>query len=183
MTVYSAQQVADIWVSNGGTREVSRVIVAVAVSKAESDWNSRAISPSGDYGLWQINYTNFPALGLNDVTALDPNRSAIAAVRMSGNGDNWAAWCTCWTDPGRDCGHGYLHDPQVGSFAGNDMSMVAYELTGYHPKQYTSGDGQPGGANAHAVVTAWGGVQTFTNQYAKARYGSLTALHRAIGRI
>lgn len=122
----SIPQIAYVWEHNGGSKRT--VVLAVAVSLAESGGDTTAISPSSDYGLWQINSSNFAWLGLTAATALEANPNAQAAIRMSFNGDNWAPWCTCWVDPAANCGHGNLPYPQPGSPAYSHIATVARVL-------------------------------------------------------
>lgn len=143
MAVLTIPQIAWEWEVNGGDK--SHVVVAVSVSLAESGGNTGAISPSSDYGLWQINSSNFGWLGLTVATALEAGPNARAAIRMSGNGANWAAWCTCWVDPAANCGHGNLPIPQAGSPAANEMANVARVLGTTPPQPGPGGGGSPGG--------------------------------------
>lgn len=136
-------QCAYVWERNGGAK--AHVVVAVAVATAESSRNTTAISPSSDYGLWQINSSNFGWLGLTPGTALMADPNARAAIRMSGDGTNWAAWCTCWTDPARDCGHGNLPFPQRGSPAYGFVDQVAAVLGVQPPVPPPPGGGGDGG--------------------------------------
>lgn len=126
--ILDISQIASAWEMYGGAK--AHVVVAVAVCLAESGGNHDAISPSADYGLWQINAANFAALGLTKVTALEVAPNVRAAIRMSGNGTNWAAWCTCWVNPARDCGHGSLAYPQPGSPADAELPRAVAQLGG-----------------------------------------------------
>lgn len=177
MTVRSVSNIAAIWLFNGGARE--HMVVATAVAEAESGGNDAAISPSQDYGLWQINLVNFRQLGLNTQTALDPNRSARAAIIMSGNGTNWAAWCTCWQNPARDCGHGFLPIPQPNTPAGERLANVASILHSV-PPHVNGTAAQPG---LHQAGLGWQAVQHFMGPYARARYASYANARTAIRRI
>ena len=126
MTIWTVPELAAIWVNNGGARNA--VVSAVAVCKAESGGNDHAVSPSSDYGLWQINTINFASQGLNFSNVFDPNVNARVAIRMSGNGTNWAAWCTAWANPAANCGHGFLPIPEDASAAGAWIPNVAAQL-------------------------------------------------------
>lgn len=55
---------------------------------AESGGKSWAISPSSDFGLWQINS------GHGALATLDPLANAKAAILISSNGANWNPWTT-----------------------------------------------------------------------------------------
>lgn len=127
-TAYTIQQLAKIWQVAGGSEH--HWIDAVAVAVAESSGDPDAISPSHDYGLWQINRIHF---GDGIITAgnwSDPETNAREAIRLSGNGTNWAAWCTAWVDPAGNCGHGHLPHPEAGSPAGRMLPAVAAVLGG-----------------------------------------------------
>lgn len=143
VTILTIPQIAWEWESNGGDKH--HVVVACAVCLAESGGNTIAISPSSDYGLWQINSSNFGWLGLTTTTALEAGPNARAAIRMSGNGTNWAPWCTCWTDPAANCGHGNLPYPQPGSPAYSHIDEVAQALGVTPPTPPPGGGGSGGG--------------------------------------
>lgn len=159
-------QCAYVWESNGGSKRT--VILAVAVSMAESGLRTDAISPSSDYGLWQINSSNFASQGLTATTALEANPNARAAIRMSANGDNWAPWCTCWVDPAANCGHGNLPYPQPGSPAYSHISEVAAALhqTPPQPPPHTPGPptpGHPPTAAQSALIAMVDDYKTYNN--------------------
>lgn len=143
MAILTIPQIAWEWENNGGTAHA--VVVAVSVSLAECGGNTEAISPSSDYGLWQINSSNFGWLGLTVETALEAGPNARAAIRMSGDGSNWAPWCTCWVDPAANCGHGNLPFPEPGSPAASHIAEVAAVLGVNPPKPPPGGPGGPGG--------------------------------------
>jgi len=161
MAILTIPQIAWEWEANGGSRRT--VVLAVAVSLAESGGNTEAISPSSDYGLWQINSSNFGWLGLTTTTALEPGPNARAAIRMSANGDNWAPWCTCWVDPAADCGHGNLPYPQQGSPAYDHIAEVAQVLGVNPPKPPPGGGG--GGTPGHPPTAARDDLITMVDEY------------------
>lgn len=177
MTHYSIGGLARLWLSCGGQR--ADVVSAVAVSLAESGGNSNAISPANDYGLWQINEINFARYQLNAQTALDPVRNCFVAVAMSAGGDNWAPWCTAWADPGRHCGHGYLHTPQPGSSAYRFIDEVAMVLRDGLPPPTPPAN--PG--NLHHVTNSWDTVRHYFRHGTQVQWGNLTTLSTAIRRI
>lgn len=167
---WTATEVVDWWLGAGGASD--KATIAVAVAAAESNFNSDAISPAHDYGLWQINQVNFANLGITVVTALDPLTNARCAVRMSANGTNWAAWCTCWDDPGPNCGHGSLPVPQSASPAGLQYTFYLEQkiegtiINAPDPATSATNDGN----------TAWAAVQNFHGAYARQRFTSLSDL-------
>jgi hypothetical protein len=104
---YSYAQLEQVWINAGGNPQVAPVAAAVAM--AESGGNPSAISPSNDYGLWQINSIH------GAQATLDVMANARAAVAISHNGADWGPWCTCWVNPGSNCGHHLGPNPQPGS--------------------------------------------------------------------
>lgn len=162
---------------NGGAR--AHQLVAAAVSLAESGGNDHARSPSADSGLWQINDIHLSTYGVTVAQLMNPDVNARVAISISGNGSNWAAWCTCWVDPGPNCGHGYLPAPQPGSPAGNRL----LEIAGVGPAvtAVTGGVGgvigvatqQPG---VKSALSAWAYLQ---HDFGPGRAARLNRLHRA----
>jgi hypothetical protein len=86
--MYSYAGLEQIWEANGGSPATAAT--AACIAEHESGGRPDAISPTADYGLWQIH---------DDPAALAPNVSAAVAVRMSGDGTNWGPWTTA-----PDCG-------------------------------------------------------------------------------
>jgi Transglycosylase SLT domain len=80
---YSYAGLEHIWEANGGSSQTAAV--AACIAEHESGGRANAISPTSDYGLWQIH---------DDPAALNPSVSAATAVRMSFDGTNWSAWTT-----------------------------------------------------------------------------------------
>jgi hypothetical protein len=100
------------------------VVPAVAIAYAESGGWDDAISPSNDYGLWQINRIHFGDGIINGTNWRSSSVQVAEMWRLSGGGNNWAAWCTAWRDPAANCGHGYINYPQVGSPAYSEVAAV-----------------------------------------------------------
>lgn len=177
MTIYSAIQIHEVWLRNGGSPALSPIATGVAL--AESNGWVEAVSPADDHGLWQINRIHFGTFGFTDRTVLDPDLNAQAAITISSNGRNWAAWCTCWSDPGTNCGHGYLPVPQRGTPAWNRMVGVNAILG-------TTTDAPTAAAstnNTHAFTTAWNQVAELHGPYARATYSTLSTITTQIGRL
>lgn len=170
MAVLTIPQIAWEWENNGGSKRT--VVLAVAVSLAESGGDTAAISPSSDYGLWQINSSNFGWLGLDTTTALEPGPNARAAIRMSFNGDNWAPWCTCWVDPVANCGHGNLPYPQQGSPAYDHIAEVASVLGVSPPRPPPGGGG--GGTPGSPPTAARNDLITMVDEYKRYNNSRLT---------
>lgn len=75
-----------LWIAAGGNP--GSAFIAAEIAMAESGGNQYALSPTNDYGYWQINgswgaLATFNALG-----------NARAAVQISGDGSNWSPWTT-----------------------------------------------------------------------------------------
>lgn len=81
--IYGFAALEHIWEANGGSP--ARAAVAACIAEHESGGNPRAISPTDDFGLWQIHA---------DPAALNPAVSAATAVRMSSDGTDWSQWTT-----------------------------------------------------------------------------------------
>ena len=65
--------------------------MAAEIAEAESGGNPNAISPTDDYGLWQINASN------GALATLNPYGNAKSAITLSDNGSNWNPWTTYHT--------------------------------------------------------------------------------------
>lgn len=83
---YNCSMLEHLWDSVGGNPAAA--YVAAEIATAESGGNPRAISPTDDFGLWQINGSH------GALASLDPIANAKAAVIISGNGSNWTPWTT-----------------------------------------------------------------------------------------
>lgn len=154
-------RVAKYWQLAGGSE--AHWIPAVAVAMAESGGNTDAVSPSHDYGVWQINRIHFGDGIIDSSNWSDPITNAREAVKLSGDGTNWAPWCTAWIDPARDCGHGHLSSPQAGSPAAGWLAAVAAVLGGVPPpaEKAASTAGRQAAQNGWHylwwVLTTWSG--------------------------
>jgi len=174
-TFLSIPQISSVWLRNGGSR--AAVVSAVSVAKAESNGWAEAVSPSADYGLWQINIINLRPRGISIAQAFDPDVSAQLAIELSGNGTNWAAWCTAWEQPRGNCGHGYLPVPQPGSPAGSHLAGVAATLGEFPPSPV---DPTPATSNADGFQRAWGTVIGFHTTYARNAWSAIHGLRAAV---
>jgi LysM repeat protein len=83
---YSCGSLESLWEHAGGS--AGEAGMAASIAMAESGGNPNAISPTDDFGLWQINASHGAEATLN------PLGNAEAAVSISGNGSNWGAWTT-----------------------------------------------------------------------------------------
>jgi cell wall-associated NlpC family hydrolase len=83
---YSCSGLESLWVQAGGSS--SAAFTAAEIAMAESGGNPNAVSPTNDYGLWQINGSH------GSMATFSPMGNARAAVSISGDGSNWSPWTT-----------------------------------------------------------------------------------------
>lgn len=167
----SVFQIMAWWEQAGGNPTASPMMAAIAM--AESGGNPDAVSPTDDYGLWQINTINFDgATGLGWGNWSDPVANARAAIALSGNGSNVAAWCTCWQDPAANCGHGYLSAPQPGTPAGNWLDQIAQDTNTPIPGSTVATADPSSGLQA-----AWGEIMDTVNTRYPQQYDQLQAMN------
>jgi LysM repeat protein len=83
---YSCAGLEQIWEEAGGSASTAHM--AAEIAKAESGGDPNAISPTDDFGLWQINASN------GSLATLNPLGNAHSAVEMSRDGSDWNAWTT-----------------------------------------------------------------------------------------
>ena len=76
-----------LWEAAGGSH--AEAFMAAEIAMAESGGNQYALSPTDDYGYWQINASHGPAMA-----TFNPIGNAKAAIAISGDGTNWGAWTT-----------------------------------------------------------------------------------------
>ena len=76
-----------LWEAAGGSH--SEAFMAAEIAMAESGGNQYALSPTNDYGYWQINGSHGPAQA-----TFNPIGNAKAAIAISSNGTNWYPWTT-----------------------------------------------------------------------------------------
>ncbi len=75
-----------LWDQAGGNPADARLAAGIAL--AESGGNPGAVSPTDDYGLWQINASN------GALATLSPQANARSAVILSHGGTDWSPWTT-----------------------------------------------------------------------------------------
>jgi Lysozyme like domain/LysM domain len=80
-------QLQELWDEAGGARWAS--FTAAEVATAESGGRQYAVSPTDDWGYWQINQPSHPGL-----VTFNPLGNARAAIIISDDGSNWYAWTT-----------------------------------------------------------------------------------------
>jgi LysM repeat protein len=83
---YSCSDLEQLWDAAGGNP--GSAFMAAEIAMAESGGNPNAISPTDDYGLWQINASN------GALATLDPFKNAKSAIILSGDGHDWDPWTT-----------------------------------------------------------------------------------------
>jgi LysM repeat protein len=76
-----------LWEDAGGSH--AEAFMAAEIAMAESSGNQYALSPTNDYGYWQINGSHGPA-----EATFNPIGNAEAAIAISGNGSDWYPWTT-----------------------------------------------------------------------------------------
>jgi LysM repeat protein len=76
-----------LWEAAGGSH--AEAFMAAEIAMAESGGNQYALSPTNDYGYWQINGSHGPAMA-----TFNPMGNAKAAIAISDNGHDWDAWTT-----------------------------------------------------------------------------------------
>jgi LysM repeat protein len=77
----------DLWEAAGGSS--GEAFMAAEIAMAESGGNQYALSPTDDYGYWQINASHGPAMA-----TFNPIGNAKAAIAISDDGSDWGAWTT-----------------------------------------------------------------------------------------
>ncbi len=76
-----------LWEAAGGSS--AEAFMAAEIAMAESGGRQYALSPTNDYGYWQINGSHGPAQA-----TFNPIGNARAAVAISSDGTNWSPWTT-----------------------------------------------------------------------------------------
>ncbi len=76
-----------LWEEAGGSS--GEAFMAAEIAMAESGGQQYALSPTDDYGYWQINASHGPTQA-----TFDPIGNARAAVAISDDGSNWSPWTT-----------------------------------------------------------------------------------------
>lgn len=84
--MYSCSALEQLWEQAGGSS--AHAFMAAEIAMAESSGNANAISPTNDFGLWQINGSN------GSLATLNPLQNAKSAIVLSNNGTNWGPWTT-----------------------------------------------------------------------------------------
>jgi LysM repeat protein len=75
-----------LWEAAGGSH--AEAFMAAEIAMAESGGQQYAVSPTNDYGYWQINGSH------GALATFNPIGNANAAIIISNNGSNWDPWTT-----------------------------------------------------------------------------------------
>jgi LysM repeat protein len=76
-----------LWEAAGGSH--AEAFMAAEIAMAESGGNQYALSPTNDYGYWQINGSHGPA-----EATFNAMGNAKAAIAISNDGNDWLPWTT-----------------------------------------------------------------------------------------
>ena len=76
----------ELWDDAGGNR--ADAFIAAEIAMAESGGRQYALSPTDDYGYWQINASN------GSLATFNAYGNARAAIIISDDGTNWNPWTT-----------------------------------------------------------------------------------------
>jgi hypothetical protein len=82
----SCSGLEQLWTSAGG--DSADAFMAAEIAEAESGGNQYALSPTDDYGYWQINASN------GALATFNAYGNARSAIILSDDGSNWNAWTT-----------------------------------------------------------------------------------------
>ncbi|HEV3382086.1 MAG TPA: LysM peptidoglycan-binding domain-containing protein [Trebonia sp.] len=82
----SCSGLEQLWDEAGGNP--SDGFMAAEIAMAESGGNQYALSPTDDYGYWQINSSN------GSLATFNPYGNARSAIILSDDGTNWSPWTT-----------------------------------------------------------------------------------------
>jgi LysM repeat protein len=82
----SCSGLEQLWESAGGNS--ADAFMAAEIAEAESGGNQYALSPTDDYGYWQINASN------GALATFNAYGNARSAIILSDDGSNWNAWTT-----------------------------------------------------------------------------------------
>lgn len=136
-----ARTIANLWLAAGGAR--SRLVAAVAVALAASGGDPSMSTPAGRVGLWGLSTHDVRKLKVPAVELLDADMETTLAVRLSGNGTNWALWPVVWA-PGTtiDVKQSILW-PQLESDAWKAMAIAQVHVGTWDGVDYADAYGDP----------------------------------------
>lgn len=131
MTVLGAHEMVQAWISAGGPLRYT--VPWISVSRAESSWDTEAVSPTDARGLYQLEPYSWPPGAGPIANWTDPVANSQAAVILSGGGVNFAPWDTAYANIGRSGRYTFLAFPEIGSAAADNMPIVTAMLgSGYY---------------------------------------------------
>lgn len=158
------------------------IITATAVMGAESGGDTNAISPSSDYGLFQINRIHFGDGTITSANWRDVSVQLNEMWRLSGGMTNFAAWCTMWANPGRDCGHGFVNWPQPGSAADGHLEVARQAWARFKGQVKTGGDWGPPATltGRQSAAGAWSTIQRYASHGAPGQWHTIDGIQRAM---
>lgn len=86
------EDLANLWVENGGKGSACATAVAVAWTESKGDPGKKGYNSPGtvDRGLWQINDRTYPQV--SNACAFHANCNTKAAIKISKNGKDWSQW-------------------------------------------------------------------------------------------
>jgi len=117
-----------LWKFEHGNSSKAEMMAAIAL--AESSGISDAVSPAGAIGLWQVMPFWASDFGWPVSYLYQPVYSALAAVRISGDGSNVGAWDTCYNPVSSAAHRKDLSAPETGSPAWNILHDHGISVTG-----------------------------------------------------
>lgn len=138
MTILSAHEVARWWEAEGGP--ASRDVEWVAIAIGESGFDDSVVSSAGAIGIWQIMPEHAAEYGFAVGDLYSPGVNAYIAVRLSGYGQNCAAWDSAYLNIQASGRYTFLAWPERGSADWNNLATASAML------------GRPSGANAPGPV-------------------------------
>jgi len=185
MTVLSPAQIIGLILKYHPSVGDDQIFNALAIALAESGGNLNATSPSHDYGLWQINRIHF---GDGIITATNWTSQSVQLAEMwklSGGMHNWAAWCTAWSNPGLNCGHGNLPNIQNNSAAWFHRDVASLAISRYRgtpPPGEAPPALSPEQQDEKAVSAAFAYMRNYYGKVAGQQYKRITAAAAKIER-
>lgn len=119
MSTWGWDSLQQLWKAAGGNTSKGPVMAAIAL--AESSGESGVVSPAGAIGLWQVMPFWAGDFGWPVSYLYQPLYSAIAARRISGDGEHLGAWDTCYNPPSAAANRLDLRWPERGSPAWDEL--------------------------------------------------------------
>lgn len=124
---YSFNQLEQLWMANGGSKELAPFMAAIALAESGGDPNKDNVNPAtGDdsHGLWQINIARNANPEYASYNLHDPNVNAGIAVKLANSGhglDNWSTWKS---GAYKQFLKGHSHIPVVGGNGGGGGGII-----------------------------------------------------------